>query len=85
MQFGTTDASSTVLTPCALPVQDSIGGNAKTVIIANVSPSVSFLAETMSTLGFATRARKLVNKVSVCATAHYLPYARLQLWLLAVV
>jgi kinesin family protein 15 len=43
--------------------QDSIGGNAKTVIIANVSPSEACLQETLSTLGFAARARKIVNKV----------------------
>lgn len=48
-------------------VQDSIGGNAKTVIIANVSPSEACLQETLSTLGFAARARKIVNKVGAPA------------------
>lgn len=47
------------------PVQDSIGGNAKTVIIANISPSEVCVQETLSTLGFAARARKIVNKVCV--------------------
>lgn len=46
-----------------LLAQDSIGGNAKTIIIANISPSDACLQETLSTLKFATRARKLVNKV----------------------
>lgn len=44
-------------------MQDSIGGNAKTVIIANVSPSEVFVQETVSTLNFAARARKIINKV----------------------
>lgn len=44
-------------------MQDSIGGNAKTIIVANVSPSEACLHETLSTLKFATRARNLVNKV----------------------
>lgn len=49
---------------CAPPIsQDSIGGNAKTVIVANVSPSEACQQETLSTLGFAARARKIVNKV----------------------
>jgi hypothetical protein len=46
-----------------LDLQDSIGGNAKTIIVANVSPSDACLQETLSTLKFATRARNLVNKV----------------------
>jgi hypothetical protein len=44
-------------------LQDSIGGNAKTVIVANISPSEACVQETLSTLGFAARARKIVNKV----------------------
>jgi hypothetical protein len=48
-------------------VQDSIGGNAKTIIVANVSPSEACLQETVSTLKFATRARNLVNKVCMVA------------------
>jgi hypothetical protein len=47
--------------------QDSIGGNAKTIIVANVSPSEVCLQETVSTLKFATRARNLVNKVRMVA------------------
>ncbi len=50
----------------ALPnMQDSLGGNAKTVIIANVSPGVGCARETQSTLGFAQRAKQIVNKARV--------------------
>jgi hypothetical protein len=51
----------------AAALQDSIGGNAKTIIVANVSPSEACLQETISTLKFATRARNLVNKVRSAA------------------
>lgn len=44
-------------------MQDSIGGNAKTVIVANISPSAPCAPETISTLNFAACARKIVNKV----------------------
>jgi kinesin family protein 15 len=53
-----------------LSLQDSIGGNAKTVIVANISPSEACLQETLSTLGFAARARKIVNKVTWLLGGH---------------
>ena len=46
-------------------LRDSLGGNAKTVIIANVSPSSVFYNETMSTLKFAQRAKMIKNKAVV--------------------
>ena len=46
-------------------MQDSLGGNAKTVIIANVSPVAGCARETQSTLGFAQRAKQIVNKARV--------------------
>lgn len=46
-------------------LRDSLGGNAKTVIIANVSPSAGFYAETLSTLKFAQRAKLIKNKAVV--------------------
>ncbi|KAF6259051.1 P-loop containing nucleoside triphosphate hydrolase protein [Scenedesmus sp. NREL 46B-D3] len=46
-------------------LQDSIGGNAKTIIVANVSSCEACLQETLSTLKFATRARNLVNKAVI--------------------
>ncbi|KAJ3277908.1 kinesin-like protein kif13a [Borealophlyctis nickersoniae] len=46
-------------------LRDSLGGNSKTVILANVSPASVHLEETLSTLQFAQRARNIVNVVSV--------------------
>ncbi len=46
-------------------LRDSLGGNSKTVIIANVSPSASFYPETLSTLKFAQRAKLIKNKAVV--------------------
>lgn len=46
-------------------LRDSLGGNAKTVIIANVSPSALFYNETLSTLKFAQRAKMIKNKAIV--------------------
>ena len=49
-------------------VQDSLGGNSKTFMIANVSMSSSSLAETLSTLRFAQRAKDIRNKA--CPVSH---------------
>ncbi|XP_076328454.1 kinesin-like protein 3A isoform X2 [Tachypleus tridentatus] len=43
-------------------LQDSLGGNSHTVMIACVSPSDSNLDETINTLRYADRARKIKNK-----------------------
>lgn len=45
--------------------QDSLGGNAKTYIIANVHPGSKCFGETLSTLQFAQRAKLIKNKVTV--------------------
>lgn len=42
-------------------LKDSLGGNSKTNLIANVHPASMFYQETLSTLGFARRA-KLVKR-----------------------
>ncbi|KAL4431296.1 hypothetical protein ABPG75_006552 [Micractinium tetrahymenae] len=44
-------------------LQPSLGGNSRTVLLATVSPDRSCLAETLSTLEFAQRAKYVVNKV----------------------
>jgi hypothetical protein len=44
-------------------LRDSLGGNAKTFIVANVSPSPFSYAETLSTLRFAQRAKMIRNRV----------------------
>lgn len=46
-----------------LLLQDSLGGNAKTYIIANVHPGSKCFGETLSTLHFAQRAKLIKNKV----------------------
>ncbi|XAR59615.1 Plus-end-directed kinesin ATPase [Bertholletia excelsa] len=46
-------------------LQDSLGGNSKTIIIANVSPSSSCSLETLSTLKFAQRAKFIKNHAIV--------------------
>ncbi|KAJ3167815.1 Kinesin-like protein kif21b [Geranomyces variabilis] len=43
-------------------LEDSLGGNAKTVMIACVSPSAQDLDETLNTLKYAHRARKIKNR-----------------------
>ncbi len=42
--------------------QDSLGGNTKTVMIANVGPADWNYDETMSTLRYANRAKNIQNK-----------------------
>ncbi|XVE82347.1 hypothetical protein DITRI_Ditri15bG0141200 [Diplodiscus trichospermus] len=46
-------------------LQDSLGGNSKTTIIANVSPSICAANETLSTLKFAQRAKLIQNNAKV--------------------
>ncbi|KAL1202656.1 Kinesin-like protein KIN-12C [Cardamine amara subsp. amara] len=46
-------------------LQDSLGGNSKTMIIANVSPSLCSTNETLSTLKFAQRAKLIQNNATV--------------------
>ncbi|XP_058209055.1 kinesin-like protein KIN-12C isoform X4 [Rhododendron vialii] len=46
-------------------LQDSLGGNSKTTIIANVSPSICSANETLSTLKFAQRAKLIQNNAKV--------------------
>jgi len=43
----------------------SLGGNSKTYIVANISPSESAHSETLSTLKFAERAKKIENKAVI--------------------
>ena len=43
-------------------LQESLGGNAKTVMIANVGPADYNFEETMSTLRYASAAKKIKNK-----------------------
>ena len=46
-------------------LRDSIGGNCKTVMVANIWPEARHLEEMSSTLKFATRMMKVQNEASV--------------------
>eukprot|EP01137_Pigoraptor_chileana_P035052 Opistho-2@28502 len=46
-------------------LQDSLGGNAKTVMIANIGPANYNTEETLSTLRFANRAKNIKNKPKI--------------------
>ena len=46
-------------------LQDSLGGNSRTVMVACISPADANLDETMSTLKYANRARNIINKTTV--------------------
>ena len=46
-------------------LKDSLGGNSKTYIVANISPSSLSFGETLSTLKFAQRAKMIRNKAIV--------------------
>jgi len=45
-------------------LQDSLGGNTRTTLIAAISPMLEHSDETISTLKFADRAKKILTKVS---------------------
>ncbi len=46
-------------------LQNSLGGNTKTVMVANIGPAGSNVEETMSTLRYASRAKSIKNKPRV--------------------
>ncbi len=46
-------------------LEDSIGGNCKTTMMAMISPSSEAFAESQSTLKFATRAKKIKNEARI--------------------
>eukprot|EP01062_Namystynia_karyoxenos_P032477 TRINITY_DN2396_c0_g1_i2.p1 TRINITY_DN2396_c0_g1~~TRINITY_DN2396_c0_g1_i2.p1 ORF type:complete len:1163 (+),score=477.56 TRINITY_DN2396_c0_g1_i2:89-3577(+) len=49
-------------TSLTMLLKDSLGGNAKTLMFATISPSSGNISETNSTLGFAARAKKIKNE-----------------------
>ena len=62
-----------VIWPACVTVQDSLGGNSKTMMIANISPASPNLADTHSTLRFAQRVKAIRNTVRThchVTTAH---------------
>ena len=50
-------------------LQDSLGGNAKTILFANVTPSPKSYSESLSTLQFANRAKKIKNAAKINGAA----------------
>ena len=46
-------------------LRDSLGGNCKTLMLANVWPEMSHIEETVSTLKFATRMMRVSNEAIV--------------------
>jgi hypothetical protein len=46
-------------------LQDSLGGNTKTVMIANIGPADYNTEETLSTLRYASRAKSIQNKPKI--------------------
>jgi kinesin family protein 6/9 len=46
-------------------LKDSLGGNCKTILMANVSVEVDCLEETISTMRFAARCAKVENEITV--------------------
>ncbi len=46
-------------------LQDSLGGNTKTVMIANLGPADYNFDETLSTLRYANRAKRIQNKPKI--------------------
>eukprot|EP00041_Stephanoeca_diplocostata_P030019 m.898543 g.898543 ORF g.898543 m.898543 type:complete len:167 (-) comp23674_c0_seq10:3535-4035(-) len=46
-------------------LRDSLGGNTKTFMIANISPASQSFGETLSTLQFAQRAKLIKNKATI--------------------
>jgi hypothetical protein len=64
---GTCFGSHSRLIPGLCLLQDCLGGNAKTIMVANISPASDSLQETLSTLRFAQGVKSIENKVrSVC-------------------
>ena len=56
---------SSLLSWCPTCEQDCLGGNARTVIVAAVSPAAEHAGETRSTLEFAARAKCIRNRAVV--------------------
>ena len=56
-------------------LQDSLGGNSKTMLIVTISPSTFNMEETISSLNFASRAMKIQNKPIINKTIDFMKLA----------
>jgi hypothetical protein len=54
-------------------LQDSLGGNTKTVMVANVGPADWNFEETMSTLRYANRCADILELLGVCSVIALFP------------
>jgi len=52
-------------------LQDSLGGNTKTVMVANIGPADWNIEETISTLRYANRAKNIQNKPVINEVSTY--------------
>eukprot|EP00127_Corallochytrium_limacisporum_P001107 Clim_evm18s39 gene=Clim_evmTU18s39 len=59
-------------------LQDSLGGNSRTVMVACISPSDCDFTETLNTLKYANRARNIVNKVVASEDSDHIQIRALQ-------
>lgn len=57
-------------------LRDSIGGNSRTIMFANIWPQSAHVEETCSTLRFASRMAKISNEVTVNVTQDLNQYAK---------
>jgi len=57
-------------------LRDSIGGNSKTIMFANIWPEASHVEETCSTLRFASRMAKITNEVTINVTQDQTQYIK---------
>lgn len=48
---------------CPIPIpQDSLGGSAHSILIANIAPERRFYLDTVSALNFAARSKEVINR-----------------------
>ena len=52
-------------------LQDSLGGNCKTVMIAAISPAIATYEDTYKTLKYADRAKNIKSNVSCCLSIDF--------------
>lgn len=51
-------------------MQENLGGNSRTIMLATISPASIYLDETLATLRYACQARTIVNRVKVNEDPH---------------
>ena len=57
-----------------MPLQEALGGNCRTVMIAHVSPASTAFEESRNTLGYADRAKHIKTKVHIVIQYVYLAH-----------